>query len=111
MAVLALVSEGIQEKIQSKQLDCYSSTTDLWTSAAGSPHMTFTVHFINNKWEFKSQCLQTHYLSVDHTGTNIVEALRGTVQQWNLDEEKLMGITTDSGFNVRLAWMDQTEFF
>ena len=65
--------------------------------------MTFTVHFINDKWELKSHCLQTHYLPVDHTGTNIAEVLQETVQLWDLDEDKLMGITTDSGSNVRSA--------
>jgi len=79
VAVPALVSDvkgTIQEKIQSKQVDYFSATTDLWTSAAGHPYMTFTVHFINDNWELKSHCLQTHYLPVDHTGTNIAEALQ-----------------------------------
>jgi len=98
------VKGAIQEKIQSKQLDYFSSTTDLWTLAAGDPYMTFTVHFINDNWELKSYCLQAHYLPVDHTGANISEALQETVQQWYLDEEKLMGITTDSGSNVRSAY-------
>ena len=106
VAVPALVNEvksEIEEKIKIKQLDYYSATTDLWTSAAGDPYMTFTVHFIDANWDLKSYCLQTHYLPMDHTGTNIAEALEETIQQWGLEVEKLVGITTDSGSNIKLA--------
>ena len=88
VAVPALVNEvksEIEEKIKIKQLDYYSATTDLWTSAAGDPYMTFTVHFIDANWDLKSYCLQTHYLPMDHTGTNFAEALEETIQQWDLE--------------------------
>ena len=51
------VKSKIEEQINSKQLNYFSATTDLWTSAAGDPCMTFTVHFINGSWELKSYCL------------------------------------------------------
>ena len=78
VAIPALVNDvksKIEEQIKSKQLDYFSATTDLWTSAAGDPYMTFTVHFISGSWELKSYCLQTHYPPEDHTGTNISEVL------------------------------------
>ena len=50
-----------------------------------------------------SYCLQTHYLPKDHTGANIAEVLEETLQQWKLEDKKLVGITTDSGANVKLA--------
>ena len=65
--------------------------------------MTFTVHFIDANWDLKSYCLQTHYLPMDHTKTNIAEALEETIQQWDLEVEMLVGITTDSGSNIKLA--------
>jgi len=65
--------------------------------------MTFTVHFINASWDLVSYYLQTHYIPVDHTGTNIAEVLEETMQQWELEVEKLVGITTDSGSNIKLA--------
>ena len=40
---------------------------------------------------------------MDHTGTNIAEALEETIQQWDLEAEKLVEITTDSGSNIKLA--------
>ena len=50
-----------------------------------------------------SYCQQTHYLLKDHTGANIAEVLEETLQQWKLEDKKLVGITTDSGANVKLA--------
>ena len=47
VAIPALVNDvksKIEEQIKSKQLDYFSATTDLWTSAAGDPYMTYTVH-------------------------------------------------------------------
>ena len=106
VAVPALVNQvksKIEEQIKSKQLDYFSATTDLWTSAAGDPYMTFTTHYIDNNWELKSYCLQTHYLPQDHTGENVAEVLEETLQQWALEVNKLVGITTDSGSNIKLA--------
>jgi len=75
----------------------------MWTSAAGDPYITFTCHAINQQWELKSYCSQTHYLPQNYTALNIKEVLLETLQQWKLDPGKLVGITTDSGSNVKLA--------
>jgi len=72
----------IKEKIKANQLGYCSATTDLWTSSAGDPYMTFTIHFIDANWDLVSHCLQTHYLPHGHPGTNIAEALEETIRQW-----------------------------
>ena len=48
-------------------------------------------------------CLQTHYIPEDHTAENISAVLAETLQQWKLEDNRLVGITTDSGSNVKLA--------
>ena len=40
----------------------------------------------------------------DHTAVNIQEALSETLHQWKLAELQLVGITSDSGSNVKLAY-------
>ena len=97
------VKATIEQQIISGEVKLYSGTTDLWTSAAGDPYFTYTCHFIDHQWEVQSFCLQTHYLPQDHTGENSKEALSDTLLQWNLDQSKQVGITTDSGSNVKLA--------
>ena len=47
--------------------------------------------------------MQTHYIPEDHTAENISEVLVGTLQQWKLEDNRLVGITTDSGSNIKLA--------
>ena len=106
VAIPAMVGEvrcEIEQQIQNGELSFFSGTTDLWTSTAGDPYITYTCHFINSKWEMQSFCLQTHFIPQDHTGENIKEALSATLLQWNLDQSKQVGITTDSGSNVKSA--------
>jgi len=44
----------------------------------------------------------------DHNGVNIAEVLSETLQQWKLEEGRLVGITTDSGKAAReiLGWVE-----
>jgi len=65
--------------------------------------MTFTIYFIDANWDLVSYCLQTHYLPRDHTGTNIVEVLEESIQQWEFKADKLVGITTDSDLNIKVG--------
>ena len=81
----------------------YSATTDLWTSGSNDPYITFTVHYIDMLWQIQSHCLCTAYLAEDYTGENIQEALLDILHEWNLDEKRLVTITTDSGANVKRA--------
>ena len=97
------VRSAMELKIASGELEFFSGTTDLWTSTAGHPYLTFTCHFIDHSWELQSFCLHTHYMPEDHTAVNIQEALSEGLQQWKLAESQLVGITTDSGSNVKLA--------
>ena len=48
-------------------------------------------------------CLQTYYIPEDYIAENISEVLVETSQQWKLEDIRLVGITTDSGSNVKLA--------
>lgn len=57
------------------EIEHYSATTDLWTSRAIQPYLSYTVHFINHNWDLKSFCLETIPLFDDHTGANISESI------------------------------------
>ena len=39
----------------------------------------------------------------DHTGENLQDALSVTLQEWHIDSQKLLSITTDSASNIKLA--------
>jgi len=55
---LVAETKGVIEKdISVVNVEYFSATTDMWTSAAGDPYISFTCHFIDQHWEMKSYCL------------------------------------------------------
>jgi len=87
----------ISPKLQ--ELKYFSATTDFWTSQANHPYLSYTVHFVDKKWELKSYCLETVSLFGDHTGKNIAEAISDIQANWNLSVEDLVVTTTDDSSN------------
>ena len=67
------------------QVKHFAATTDMWSSETGQPLLSYTVHFIDNEWKLRTYCLQALYLPVDHTASNIADALLATLENWNLD--------------------------
>ena len=106
VAVPELVAEtrsSIENQISDGDIFHFAATTDMWTSAAGDPNITFTCHAINHQWELEVLLLTNPLLPKDHMAVNIKEVLLETLQQWKLDPGKLVGITSDNGSNVKLA--------
>ncbi|XP_038591229.1 E3 SUMO-protein ligase ZBED1-like [Micropterus salmoides] len=85
------------------ELSFYSATTDMWSSRTMQPYMSLTVHFINNGWDLRSISLQTSYFPDDHTGELVAKGLRDALDCWNLSENRLCCMTTDSGTNMTKA--------
>ena len=63
-----------------KSAEFLAATTDMWSSYATEPCMSYTVHFFSDDWVLKTQCLQTLYGLEDHTGENITEAMKETLE-------------------------------
>lgn len=64
------------------------------------PYVSFTIHYIDSNWKLRSVALQTLYMPQDHTGLNLAEVLRETVESWELCERSLVCLTTDSATNI-----------
>ena len=60
----------------------------MWSSQTTEPYMSYTVHFVTDDCELKSRSLQTLYLPQDHTGENIAEALKETLESWEITAAK-----------------------
>ena len=84
----------------------YSATTDLWSSRVMQPYLSLTVHFISDSWTLRSVCLQTAYFPDDHKGEIIAQGLKDALSSWNLAEDRLTCMTTDSGTNMIKALRD-----
>lgn len=83
-----------------EELSFYSATADMWSSRTMQPYMSLTVHFINNAWDLRSISLQMSYFPDDHTGELVAKGLRDALDCWNLSENRLCCMTTDSGTNM-----------
>ena len=86
----------------------FSATTDLWFSEGMKPYLSYTIHFICI-WKLLSRCLQTSFMPEDHTGENLAEAIKCSLEAWELDESKQVCLTADSRANIvnaasRLQW-------
>ena len=106
VAIPSLYSEvknNLQQKIDNQHLTFYAGTTDLWSSITSEPYLSYTVHFIDNNWNLHAKCLQTHYIPEAHTGVNLKEVLASSLNQWHLNPDNQVAITTDSGTNIKLA--------
>ena len=93
----------------SDHAEYFSATTDLWTSAANHPYLSFTVHFIDKDWKLQCFCLDTVPLFSDHTGQNIADAIQDILLNWNLEADNLI-TTTDNGSNFIAAFHNILEW-
>ena len=86
------------------EIESFPSTTDLWSSDAIEPYLGYSIHYINMRtWELLNAFLQVHYTPEDHTGINLKEALVQTIEEWHLDANKMVALTTDNARNMCLA--------
>ena len=62
------VHEQLQANIEGAGADMghFASTTDLWSSPAMEPYLSYTIHYVASSWELKSYCLQALYMPEDH---------------------------------------------
>ena len=42
--------EKIKSKLSSNEVNFFSATTDLWTSSAKDPFMSYSIHYISATW-------------------------------------------------------------
>ncbi len=88
----------VEKELQNMQN--FAATTDLWSSRTMEPYLSLTVHFITSDFNVKSRCLQTAFFPADHTGEELAQGLKESLDSWSLEEEKMVCITTDSGANI-----------
>ena len=57
-AIVREVKNTTEQQIASGELNFFPTTTDLWTSTARDPYLSYTCHFVNQEWEIMlwAQC-------------------------------------------------------
>uniref|UniRef100_A0A803LRT0 BED-type domain-containing protein n=1 Tax=Chenopodium quinoa TaxID=63459 RepID=A0A803LRT0_CHEQI len=71
-------------------------TTDMWTADnQRKGNMAVTSHFIDNTWKLQSRIIRFLYVPAPHTAEVLADALKESIQSWNLDL-RLSSITVDN---------------
>ena len=93
-----------------REMKYFAATSDLWTSSAKHPYLSYTIHFIDDAWSLQSFLLGTVPLFEDHTGQNIAKAFKDILGNWGLTPHNLFATTTDNGSNfvARLRILEWT---
>ncbi|KAI4468599.1 dna replication-related element factor isoform a [Holotrichia oblita] len=78
-------------------------TTDFWTSVAMESYMSVTIHFLSDDWELYSATLACQKMDTDHTAANIQEQLLICLEEWEIDQQKILACTTDCSANMLAA--------
>jgi hypothetical protein len=93
-------------KLELASVKFFSATSDLWSSSGMTPFISYTVHFIDDEWKLCNRCLQTQFIPEDCTADNLGEAMKMTLECWNLDASFQVCLTADSGSNFVKAAAD-----
>nr|XP_055049286.1 E3 SUMO-protein ligase ZBED1-like [Misgurnus anguillicaudatus] len=77
-------------------------TCDAWTSRATKSFVTFTAHYITDKWVLESRVLQTREMHESHTAVNVNAMFHSVANEWELTISDLV-IVTDNAANMLAA--------
>jgi hypothetical protein len=77
----------------------FACTMDAWSSLAGEPYMTLSVHFVNDEWVLKTKCLTTMYVPASHTADTIIDFVKEGLADYNLFIDDMTTVTTDAAAN------------
>ncbi|KAJ6635062.1 putative AC transposase, partial [Pseudolycoriella hygida] len=93
----------VKERIKTDCPDHASLTFDLWSDKhRRRSYITFTLHFIDNRFRMINLTLATIHFPERHTGINIHAEIEKILFEFGLDKKKLY-MVTDAGSNCRLA--------
>ena len=67
-----------------------SITTDIWTSPSRDSFLSFTIHFVTQKFERKLAILRCMKFDTDHTSENLAIALKNVAKNWGISNIHLL---------------------
>ncbi|XP_039310411.1 zinc finger BED domain-containing protein 4-like [Solenopsis invicta] len=89
-----------------KEVDSYSITCDNWTDVGNQSYLGVTIHYVTKQIEMKNGCIGVFPMSENHTSQYLRECLNSVVEDFNLDQSKIMAVVTDKAANIKKAVRD-----
>ncbi|XP_071652992.1 E3 SUMO-protein ligase ZBED1-like isoform X2 [Temnothorax longispinosus] len=98
------------EKQKLEKIDYFSVTADIWTDVLNTiSYLGITVHY-----EFEGELLSTTIgvteMTERHTSEVIGRWMRTILQDWHIDDGKIVVVVTDNGANIKKAVRDTFGF-
>jgi hypothetical protein len=101
-------AKNLKENVASnmKNAKLYSITIDLWSRPGfSSGFVGVTCHFYNRTDEkLEVALLACKKIQQPHTGDSIYQIFQTVLQEWQLDDDKILRIVTDNGANIVKAF-------
>lgn len=92
--------EKVRHSIEMKHV---AITSDIWTSTATEAYITVTAHFIDEDWNLVSRVLSTKAMPERHTGLNIADRIRETLEEYKIPTNLVSGIVHDNASSMATA--------
>ncbi|XP_042148139.1 zinc finger BED domain-containing protein 4-like [Ixodes scapularis] len=91
-------------------VECYTLTTDGWTSRAGDSYVCVTVHVLDEDFVQHVYALACKEMPEEHTAENVLRFLRTVVEEWDLPDNIPIFVVTDNARNfvsavARSPWL------
>ena len=94
-----------------EDIPSYSFTTDLWTSRAQDPFISFCLSYVSPEFELKTFALENKPFPGEHTGESILESLDKTIDNWELPRTVPIYALRDNGSNMKSAMNLSQSFY
>jgi len=85
------------------QANTISLTFDLWTSRAHDSYLGVTCHWISDEFRMYDLTLSVVEMGAYKTAGDIVDSIEPLLEEFSIEGDKILSITTDNGSNVKAA--------
>jgi hypothetical protein len=79
-----------------KEMDCFSLTTNIWSSRVMQSFLALTLHYVTDDFEMKTRVLEVKPLLGSHTANFIKTTLMESMQPFGLEAAKLSMLLRDN---------------
>ncbi|KAL4096990.1 hypothetical protein QTP88_021842 [Uroleucon formosanum] len=90
------------KELVEKEAQSVCMTTDCWTSRNNESFMAITIHFIDSNFSLRSVLLGCFEFNDHHTGVNLSEKIKQTLDEWNLKKKVVLAVL-DNANNIKNA--------
>ncbi|KAJ8290046.1 hypothetical protein GJAV_G00008120 [Gymnothorax javanicus] len=85
------------------QAEYCAFSINMWSPADTDTYMSLSVHFVTPDWKLMSRCLETCFFPADHSTSDIRDWLREAVSEWDIEDERISGVTTNDALTITAA--------